>query len=253
MTTRKRAKITSSRRGGGGSIVTKIFKPGAEDAYLHAVETPPISDQLQAMVLQVQTALPNVLALTNKIAAVLDNAANATSNLNVALVETRPMITNFALVSAQLREPGGPLVWALGTNGNGQLQGALTNVNSLLVNVDTNLNQITEEIGRMLDQPRRHHQQLERAGAGEHEHVERNFQDSDGRGRFCSGFEAALAVALGVQERKCRGQDQRAAAGFAVAADARTVGQASRLSYVWLFLNHSANNLMPSSNFTRGL
>ena len=127
------------------------FTPGSEDAYLHAVETPPISDQVQAMVSQVQTALPNILALTNKIAAVLDNAVNATSNLNVTLVETRLMITNFTLVSAQLREPGGPLIWALGTNGNGQLQGALTNVNSLLVNVDTNLNQLTEEIGRMLD------------------------------------------------------------------------------------------------------
>ncbi|MGA2853942.1 MAG: MlaD family protein [Verrucomicrobiota bacterium] len=128
----------------------KIFQPGDDSAWIRAVETPPISDQLQAMVLQVQTALPNVLALTNKIAAVLDNAATATSNLNVTLVETRPMITNFTLVSAQLREPGGPMVWALGTNGNGQLQGALTNVNSLLVNVDTNLNQLTEEIGRML-------------------------------------------------------------------------------------------------------
>jgi ABC-type transporter Mla subunit MlaD len=115
------------------------FTPSSEDAWLRAVETPPISDQLQAMVLQVQTALPNVLALTNKIAAVLDNAANATSNLNVTLVETRPMIANFALVSAQLREPGGPMVWALGTNGNEQLQGSLTNVNALLGHTDTNL------------------------------------------------------------------------------------------------------------------
>jgi len=115
------------------------FKPGSEDVRLRAVETPPISDQLQAMVAQVQSAVPNILALTNKIAAVLDNAANATSNLNVTLVEARPMLTNFALVSAQLREPGSPMVWALGTNGNEQLQGALTNVNSLLANTDTNL------------------------------------------------------------------------------------------------------------------
>ena len=115
------------------------FTPDRDTAWLRAVEAPPISDQLQAMVLQVQTALPNVLALTNKIAAVLDNAANATSNLNVALVETRPMLTNFALVSAQLREPGGPLVWALGTNGSGQLQGSLTNANALLGHADTNL------------------------------------------------------------------------------------------------------------------
>ena len=116
----------------------KIFKPGDDTAWLRAVETPPVSDQLQAMVSQVQSALPGILALTNKLAAVLDNAANATSNLNTAMVEARPMITNLAIVSEQLREPGGPLVWALGTNGDGQIQTALTNLNSLLENTDTN-------------------------------------------------------------------------------------------------------------------
>jgi ABC-type transporter Mla subunit MlaD len=116
----------------------KIFKPGDDTAWLRAVETPPVSDQLQAMVTQVQSALPGILALTNKLAAVLDNAANATSNLNTAMIEARPVITNFAIVSEQLREPGGLGVWALGTNGDGQIQTALTNVNSLLVNTDTN-------------------------------------------------------------------------------------------------------------------
>jgi len=120
----------------------KIFKPGDDTAWLRAVETPPISDQLQAMVAQVQQALPNVLALTNKLAAILDNTASATSNLNTTLVAAGPMITNFTLVSAQLREPGGPMVWALGTNGNEQLQGALTNANALLASTDTNLTAI---------------------------------------------------------------------------------------------------------------
>jgi ABC-type transporter Mla subunit MlaD len=139
-------RIVASWDGRGRFPHYKIFQPGDESAWLRAVETPPISDQLQAVVLQVQTAVPNILALTNKIADVLDNAnlalgnaVLATSNLNVTLVEARPMITNFALVSAQLREPGGPLVWALGTNGNEQLQGTLTNVNALLTNTDTNL------------------------------------------------------------------------------------------------------------------
>ena len=117
----------------------KIFKPGDDTAWIQAVETPAVSDQLQAMVSQVQTALPNVLALTNKIAAVLDNTANATSNLNVTVVEAQPMLTNLTAITAELREPGSPLVWALGTNGNWQLQGALTNANSLLANTDTNL------------------------------------------------------------------------------------------------------------------
>ncbi len=31
------------------------------------------------------------------------------------------------------------MVWALGTNGNDQVQGSLTNVNSLLANTDTNV------------------------------------------------------------------------------------------------------------------
>ena len=70
-----------------------------------AVETPPISDQLQAMVLQVQTALPNILSLTNKIAAVLDNAADATSNLNLTIVAARPMLTNFAVISGNCASP----------------------------------------------------------------------------------------------------------------------------------------------------
>jgi len=115
------------------------FTPDRDTAWLRTVEAPPVTDQLQAMVSQIQQALPNVLALTNKLAAVLDNAANATANLNATIVATQPVITNFAVISAQLREPGSPIVWALGTNGNEQLQGALTNANALLADTDTNL------------------------------------------------------------------------------------------------------------------
>ncbi len=110
----------------------KIFGPGDDTAWIRAVETPPVSDQLQAMILQVQQALPNVLALTNKIAAVLDNTAQATSNLNIAVAGTQPLLTNFAVLSGQLREPGGLGVWMLGTNGAQQTQ-------SVVANVDTNL------------------------------------------------------------------------------------------------------------------
>jgi ABC-type transporter Mla subunit MlaD len=127
------------------------FTPDSDDAYLHAMETPPISDQLQAMVLQVQSALPGILSLTNKIAAVLDNTANATSNLNLTLVATRPMLANFTDISGQLREPGGLGVLALGTNGNDQIQGALTNVNSLLAHTDTNMTQLAESLDLTLN------------------------------------------------------------------------------------------------------
>jgi enamine deaminase RidA (YjgF/YER057c/UK114 family) len=110
------------------------------------------------MVGQVQSALPGILALTNKINEVLDNTIQATSNLNTTLLTasstlaaTQPMITNFTFISGQLREPGGVGVWALGTNGNLQIQTALTNVNHLLVGVNTNLDHLTLQIGMTLE------------------------------------------------------------------------------------------------------
>ncbi|HEX9048763.1 MAG TPA: MlaD family protein, partial [Verrucomicrobiae bacterium] len=129
----------------------RIFTEGDESAYLRAVETPPVSDQLQAMVGQLQSALPGILNLTNKLAAVLDNAADATSNLNATIVSARPMVTNFTVISSALREPGSPLVWVLGASGSGQVQGALTNLNSLLASTDTNLNTLTASIGTTLE------------------------------------------------------------------------------------------------------
>jgi len=129
----------------------KIFKPGDDTAWLRTVEAPTVSDQLQAMVTQVQSALPGILSLTNKLAAVLDNAANVTSNLNSTIIAAQPIITNFASISGQLREPGGLTLWALGTNSHFQLETTLTNANSLLVNVNTNLDELTLQVGATLE------------------------------------------------------------------------------------------------------
>ncbi len=113
---------------------------------LPAAESVPIAERLDQIVGQVQAALPGILALTNQLTAILNNAVVATSNLNTTLVSAnatvlaaQPMLTNFTIISGELREPGSPLLWALGTNGNFQVQGALTNLNALLVNTDTNL------------------------------------------------------------------------------------------------------------------
>ena len=126
------------------------FSPVDDTAWLKANESPAVSDQLQAMVSQVQDALPGILALTNKVAAVLNNAAMATSNLNTTIASAQPLLNNVAAISAELREPGSPIIWALGTNGNWQLQTALTNANTLLGNSDSNLDQLTSQIGLTL-------------------------------------------------------------------------------------------------------
>ena len=110
-------------------------------------ESPALTERLDQIVMQIQTALPNILALTNRLARILDNAANVTSNLNNTLVSAQPMVTNFAVLSGNLRQPGGLGAWALGTNGADQLNVVLTNTGTLLAHTDTNLDAITEDIG----------------------------------------------------------------------------------------------------------
>jgi hypothetical protein len=117
---------------------------------LPAAEAVPVNERLEQVMNQVETALPNLLAITNKLFAVLDRAVEATSNLNIAVTAAQPMITNFTFISDGLRAPGGLSVWALGTNGDAQIQTALTNVNQLIVGVNTNLDELTREVGLTL-------------------------------------------------------------------------------------------------------
>ena len=127
------ANIASWRRGMDGCIITKFSSPATTPPGMHAVETPPVSDQLQAMILQVQQALPNVLALTNQNLPPCWTTPRTPRRISTPRsLRARPLLTNFAVLSAQLREPGGLGVWMLGTNGAQQTQ-------SVVANVDTNL------------------------------------------------------------------------------------------------------------------
>jgi ABC-type transporter Mla subunit MlaD len=143
----------------------KIFTPTDDSAYIRTLETPSVSDQVSGIIGQVQTALPGIFALTNKLNAILDNATLATSNLNTTLLlansalgNAGPLMTNLDDITGQLRAPGGPVLWALGTNGNSQIQGALLNLNSLLANTDTNLDalliNVSEITGSLSEQIR---------------------------------------------------------------------------------------------------
>jgi ABC-type transporter Mla subunit MlaD len=118
--------------------------------FLPVTESPAISDQLQAMVTQIQQALPNVLALTNQLNAVLNHAANATSNLNLTIAATQPLVGNLTALSSDLHGAGALGAWVLGTNGTFQLDNALTNANALLIGANTNLDELTQQIGLTL-------------------------------------------------------------------------------------------------------
>ncbi len=80
---------------------------------LPALDAVPVADRIDRIVGQVENAIPGILALTNQLTAILNNAVVATSNLNVTLATA-----NTTLIAAQ------PVV---------------TNLNTFLVNTDTNL------------------------------------------------------------------------------------------------------------------
>ena len=119
--------------------------------WLTPAESPALNDRLDKIVSRVESALPNILGLTNKIAAVLANSAILTSNLNIVALEARPTSSNLTYLTAQLRGPGALGEWALGTNGQQNLDSALKNVSASVVHTDTNLTALVENLARSLD------------------------------------------------------------------------------------------------------
>jgi ABC-type transporter Mla subunit MlaD len=122
-------------------------------------EPPALMQRAQALVSQVEVALPNFLKITNRIDAILSNSEQLTSNLNIIAENVRPTVANLATITDHLKDPHGSLgEWLIPTNLNEQLgltllnaNGALTNVNGTVTNVNTNLTALFEQVSRSLD------------------------------------------------------------------------------------------------------
>ena len=119
--------------------------------WLHSEESPTVTEQLQAIVGQVQDALPGILQLTNQLAVVLSNSAELTSNLNSIAVAAGPIVTNIAAATAHLDQPGALGEWLLPTNVNRQLESTLTNANLAVASANTNLTMVFQDLDRTLD------------------------------------------------------------------------------------------------------
>ena len=123
----------------------------AEVYWIAPLETAALNERLERVATQIEQAMPNILNLTNKIAAVLDNSAQLTSNLNAVAVNVQPVIQNISALTAQLRGPGALGNWALTSNMNAHLEAALARVDSALTTVDTNLPATLDGINRSLE------------------------------------------------------------------------------------------------------
>ena len=114
-------------------------------------ESAAVTERLEKLVGQIEKGIPNILGLTNKLAAVLSNSADLTSNLNAVVESVRPAISNVSVVTAQLAGPGALGEWMLGTNFNHQIGDTLDNANATLAAANTNLAALAENLARSLD------------------------------------------------------------------------------------------------------
>lgn len=109
--------------------------PQTKPVYLAAHEDLALGERAEKLLAQAEAALPNLLALTNRLNRVLDhasdltaNAAVLTSNINVLVTDARPIITNLT----------------------GQLDETFANVNLTLTNVNTQLTTLADSLNQTL-------------------------------------------------------------------------------------------------------
>ena len=89
--------------------------------FLQPDEEPALTERAEKLVAQVEAALPNILALTNQLIAVLTNTAALTANANALVGEARPAVTNLA-----------------------------ARLDSVLVSADTNLTMVASDLDQTL-------------------------------------------------------------------------------------------------------
>ena len=119
--------------------------------HLVSEESAAVTERLEGLVSQVESALPDILGLTNDLARVLGNSADLTSNLNVVALSARPIFSNLTAATAGLDRPGALGEWLLPANANRQLEGALANANGALAAANTNLATLAANLDRSLD------------------------------------------------------------------------------------------------------
>ena len=114
-----------------------MFDDKSKGYWLPANETPDVTARLEQVANQVESALPGILDLTNRINLVLSNIASLTTEAQAVLASARPTLSNVTVITANLKEPKGSLgEWILPTNLHSQVLTTLANANITLTNVN---------------------------------------------------------------------------------------------------------------------
>jgi len=131
-----------------------LYKPYDKDSgpyWLAPIESPALTERLEALVDQVENALPSILVLTNQISEVLSNSSRLLLDADTMVVSAKPAVTNLAFISGFLTNGQGALgEWLIPTNLNQQLEQTLAAASSVLSSSETNLATVTTSLNETL-------------------------------------------------------------------------------------------------------
>jgi hypothetical protein len=133
----------SSKQGAFYTNLTEVY-------WIEPEESAALNERLERVANQVEEALPNILNLTNQLSAVLSNTAVLTAHLSEIAVAAQPAVSNLALVTAQLNQPGALGEWLLPTNINQKLDSVLSGADSTLTTANTNIAVLAHSLNESL-------------------------------------------------------------------------------------------------------
>ena len=118
----------------------KPIVPNNKGYWVLSDESPALTERLENVVNTVERALPDFLALTNKLSSVLTRADSIVSNTDAILISAKPVVTNLAGLSSQLNSGKGALGdLLLPTNVATELATTLSNASTALQSANTTL------------------------------------------------------------------------------------------------------------------
>ncbi|MEN9572274.1 MAG: MlaD protein [Verrucomicrobiota bacterium] len=140
-----------------GKLITKMWNDqsgaytnwntGSTPYHIVADESPALTQRAEQLLTQVEAALPNILSLTNQVAALLATSTRTLTNLNARVAELQPVVSNANFlvasfhpvssnvhrITANLTNPAGSLgTWLLPTNLNTSTEQTLLSVRTTL-------------------------------------------------------------------------------------------------------------------------
>ncbi|MBC8003510.1 MAG: MCE family protein [Opitutaceae bacterium] len=126
--------------------------------WLVPLDAPALNERIEGVLNMVESALPNILSLTNQIAGTLEKATELAANANETLTGIRPIVSNLTAITASIQTgPGGLGQWLIPTNLNVQLDLALQEARTTMIqaqttlaSTDTNLTQVALQLDATL-------------------------------------------------------------------------------------------------------